>query len=139
MATETGPDLSAGQRAVELLMDDTVRASAATDPAGWVLNAALRLEPPADSVVYDGKAKLRALGSVGGTVAGEGGRQYGLDGYRLDLPLSAAELLEGQTVALTSSRRMPQAVGDLYVVKAPLVKTMAVQASYIVERRKRVE
>lgn len=139
MATSNGPDLSAGERAVEALMDDTVRASDVVDPSGWVLDENLRYVPPPGTVVYDGKAKLKSLGVTGGSVVTEGGQQLGVDGYKLDLPLSAPELAEGQTVVLTSSRRMPQAAGDLFVVKAPIVKTLAVQASYLVERRTRVE
>jgi len=66
-------------------------------------------------------------------------RELERTGAVFDLPLSAPELLEGQTVLIGSSRRMPSAAGTIFHVKEPILKTMAVQASYVVERRRRVE
>lgn len=139
MATETGPDLSGAAAAVELLMDDTCTASTVTDPRAWVKDPeTLRLSPPpGDSTVYDGKCKFKPLGNS--APGAEGGAQLVLGQYKLDLPLSAPELLEGQTVLIGSSRRMPSAAGTIFHVKEPILKTMAVQASYVVERRRRVE
>jgi len=139
VATTNGPDLSGGQLAVEALMDDTCKASAVAEPDDWVVGPDLRLTPPAGLTTYAGKCKLKALGLNGGQSATEGDQQLVTDRFQLDVPLSAPFLPEGSGVVIDSSRRMPTAVNEAFVVTGPLPKTMAVKASYIVERRKRVE
>lgn len=142
MATENGPDLSAGQQAVEALMDDTCTVRDFVDPSLWVTDPeTLRLTvPPGTPVVYDGgKCKFKPLGVSLGGRATEGGQQLAVDQFKLDVPLGSPVFVEGQAVTVDSSRRMPAAVGETFVVKGPLPRTMAVQQSFVVERRKRVE
>lgn len=136
MATETGPDLSGATAAVEALMDDTVLVSSNTDPSSWVLNpTTLRLEPPADTVIYSGPCKVKPLSTVRPPVSSEGGVSLVVEAYKLDIPIDSPLLPQGSTGALTSSRRFSVAVGQVFEIKSVITKTMAVQASYATERR----
>jgi len=140
-----GPDLSAGKRAVEALMEDTCVIYPPFEPRDWVRDpTTLRLMPSAaavpvyGSVAVPAKCKLKA----GGAQAREeviAGVARDSAPYRLDLPLDAPPLEAGAICVLMSSLRMPSAVGTALVIGDAVVKTLAVQASYAARREQRTE
>jgi hypothetical protein len=138
-----GPDLSGAAGIVEGLMDDLCVVYPPFDPGAVAMDpATLRIEELAAAPVY-GTAlepapfKLKPIGGPGyPVVAGEPTSETS---YRVDLPLSAPLLVAGSLVLVAYSRRMPQAVGLVLAVTAPVVKTFAVQASYAAELRIRTE
>lgn len=140
-----GPDLSAGQAAVEELMEDRCLIFPPSEPRDWVRNPeTLRLETPsAVTPIYGtaaepGRCKLKAGGAQSHSDVVAGVAQDA-SVYRLDLPLSAPPIENGAIFVLISSRRMPTAVGTTLTVGEPIVKTLAVQASYEAKRTQRTE
>lgn len=140
-----GPDLSAGQAAVENLMEDTCLIYPPSEPRDWVRDPdTLRMVPPFPvapiygTVAVPGKCKIKPGGTQAVTVIQAGVAEASTD-YRIDLPLSTPPIPEGSAFVLVSSLRMPTAVGIVLTVGSPLVKTLAVQASYAAERQQRTE
>lgn len=115
MSTTTGPDLTPARLAVERLMDDTCEIRRNVDGVDdAVLNQATGLleDPTPLEPFYTGPCSLRmSAQGVASTIA---------------VPLAAPELLPGDVVKMTSTRRDPVLVGEAYVIKKPLYNSMAV-------------
>lgn len=132
MATEIGPDLSAGQEAVEALMDDTcviTRNDAGDTDAVLDQNTGQLVQNPA-STRYEGRCLLKAPSGLVNRPAEQGGMFYTLSTYQLKLPLSeldeSTEPQPGDLVLMTSSRRDPAVVGKQFRILSVDVRTMAV-------------
>lgn len=136
MATENGPDLSAGQAAVEALMDDTCTVHR-PGAGGSVDLDPVTLTPVAVSgaLVYDGKCLLKAVDQVA-IEASQGGQAQTLLRYQLKLPLGSLDLQSGDVVTITSTRRDPNAPGSMFLVDEQLVKTMAISITVLLSRRR---
>lgn len=117
----TGPDLSPAVAAVERLMDDTCTIT--RDPAGTddaVLNQVTGLlEDNPESLIYSGKCSIRMSAA-------------GVASY-ITIPLSAPELLAGDVVLVTSTRRDPSLVNQSFTLKKPLYGTMSVSRKATLE------
>lgn len=140
MATEHGPDLEAGRLAVEALMDDTcVIARPAPDGSKDVELDPVTLKPlPGQdaTTLYDGPCTI----SPADTTAQEstvGGQAQTTTRYKLKLPIndSPADLLTGDQVTLSSSRRDPAAVGRTYLVSEETTGTMSVSRMVLMTRK----
>lgn len=129
MATSTGPNIESGRRAVEALMDDTAMVLVEpTDPRTWPMDPITgQLTPPADTVVYDGRAKLKP-DTQGRIPVEEGVLTYATADYTFGAPIhECPELLPGMRILMTSSRRDPGLPGQIFEVVQPIFGTLAVQ------------
>lgn len=138
MATTTGPDLTPAVRAVERLMDDTcviVRNPGGVQDA--VLNqvTGALVDPDSRDPVYRGKCKIGGTGLVLGSRT-EGGVSFEGETLALSLPLDSPQLLEGDVVTMTSSRRDPQLKGQTFTVIRIIYSSMAVSRKVLVEARR---
>lgn len=128
MASNTGPDLDGARIAVEALMDDTCivlrpspEGSETIDPVSLK-----RVKTP-PTQIYDGRCSVGTASRPGQPFENVGGDQRGLAGYSLSLPiLQAPELLAGDIVRITSSRRDPQLSGTQFLIDEVAYKTMAI-------------
>lgn len=139
MATNTGPDLDGAAAAVALLLDDTChihRDNTARD--GTVDPNTLVLTIPDPPMIYNGPcmAKGEFGPGTGGASEGEGGQAIVAASYILTLPLDTVDILVGDYVEITSSRRDRRLPGESFVVTEVLYKTMAVSRKC---RMRRVE
>lgn len=117
----TGPDVSAGEEALEAIMDDGCSISRDLNgTADAILNQANgQLVQPAPTIIYAGRCLIR--GSEGSTVE-RGGAYPVQSNPTLYLPLSylrlnpLAEPARGDLVTVTTSRRDPAMAGRVYQV-----------------------
>lgn len=152
MATTTGPDLSFARQQVEALMDDTCVIT--RDHQGGrddVLNqdtGELVTKPNDEAVVYDetsigdGGRELGARCKVSPMSAdsaarnvSEGGNPLRTRYYRGSIPWDAPMPAKGDELRLTSSRRDPELVGQLFYVEDVLTSTFLVSRRLVLERR----
>lgn len=84
--------------------------------------------------VYTGKAKIKPMNEAQPKDDERGDRTRSSRFYTVGIPADSPMVVEGDTVAWTSSRRDPQLVGLDLVVREVVVGSMLVQRKLIVER-----
>jgi hypothetical protein len=149
VATETGPDLEFGRQAVEALMDDSCDVYLPNAPHKQAMDpGTLALTPTGGlrgaKVYADGRCKVKdaTSNSRGGPVHAEGSQQLAVTASQIDFPLGdvpASGFPVGSVVVMRSSRRNPFLVGNEYVIREQVEKTMAIKYGVLADKRKNVD
>lgn len=141
-------NLRAPKRKVESFMTETcdVYKPAAVhelviDPVTLELVEAL---PATLRILADVRCKIKDQTSVsrGAPVDSEGGNQLLVVVTKIDFSLDDVPVLglpEGALIVCKSALRMPQLVGEQYLMRQPVLKTFGIQYSVLADRRKQVD
>lgn len=146
MATRNGPDLSFAQTTFRRFLDDTCKitrdAGAPNNTFDDVLDlstgALTEVTPGAGIVViYNGACKFSPVLTSEPRYALEGEGQEVKRNYTLGLPKEARPALVrvGDEVTITTSRRDPMSVGQVFYIKEFIVNSWAIQRKFIMELR----
>jgi hypothetical protein len=136
VATNTGPDLSGAQAAIELLMDDTCQVRRGdNDRADTYDQVTLAVIDTAPVLIYDGACMVRGEPTDRRTV--DGGQTYADTIYNLTLPVGA-DVKVGDVCTVTSSRRDPHMGGETFDILEVIYKTFAISRKIRMKRRERV-
>jgi hypothetical protein len=138
VATTTGPDLTGARAAVERLMDDTCTISSdpeytADDTLDEETGELLRPAPDA-ATVYDGPCLVSAE-RITPSSSAEGGTTIETRVYHGLLPWNAPVPVVGSLLTVTSSRRDPELVGKVFIVRGVAFKTKLVSRRLALELR----
>ena len=149
MATSTGPNLEPGRIAVEKLMDDTCDVYLPATPHKQDRDPeTLRVLPATASrgarIYNNGRCKVKDAtnNARGAPVAQEGGQMLVVSASQVDFPLGdvpASGFPTGCTIVVRSSRRNRFLVGNEYIVREPVEKSLAVKYGVLADKRKNVD
>lgn len=135
MSTSTGPNLASAQRAIEKMMDDTCTITRGDgEPVLNTASGSMVIDDPTE--VYSGKCMLSPEGDRLGVVV-EGGGSVRPTTYRGSIPIDSGgdDVVPGDILTVTSSRRDPGLVGQTFRVDRALSGTFAVSRKFRLERR----
>lgn len=120
--TYAGWALHAGRSAAQALMTDTVSVTRVTGPPGPVDPDTGEREPAPTEVVFSGPGKVQTY-EPHESARESGGHVYIEQRYHLHVPVSAAQVLVGDTVTVTASATDTQLAGRSYRVAGEHAKT----------------
>jgi Family of unknown function (DUF6093) len=142
MATRTGPNLAFATKTFRRFFDDTCRitvdAGNPNDAADDVLDELTgELTPPTGSVrtIYSGACKFSPQLTSEPRWAHEGEGVEGKRFYNFSLPINTVTIPIGAKITVTSSRRDPRSVGEVFYAREQVINSWAIQCKIVAEHR----
>lgn len=129
-ATANGPDLEQARATLESLMDDEVAIARPT--GGEVLDPNTGKNTPEATIsIYTGPALISTPRLVP-EIRERAGNFPTYMRQKISVPVTANEVLKGDVVTCTASRRLPQMVGEVWRVEGVLMGTFALKQTLLV-------